>query len=167
MLYSQINYLGCFLPLPHETLITIEDLIVNFVKGPINIARKRVFLPVENGGLGLFPVRDFIDAQKCTWIKRSTDYSEPWKVIIYVSNFGNIFNCKSRNINKDEFPICHDICSSYERLMSIFTTSQENFKKSYIFENSNFTVGLRSKEQLNRKQFADEVSTELPVNFIA
>ncbi len=157
MLYSQINYLGCFLPLPQETLIMIEDLIVNFVKGPINIARKRVFLPVENGGLGLFPVRDFIDAQKCTWIKRSTDYSEPWKVIIYVSNFGNIFNCKYKNVNKDEFPICHDIFNSYERLMNIFTTSQENFNKSYIFENNNFTVGLRSKEQLNHKQFVDEV----------
>jgi hypothetical protein len=161
MLYSQINYLGCFLPLPDETLIVIEDLIVNFVKGPINVAKKRVFLPVENGGLGLFPIKDFIDAQKCTWIKRCTDYSEPWKVIIYVRNYGNIFNCKSRNINKIEFPIIHDICNSYERLSNAFTATQENYSKCYIFENSNFTVGLRSREQLNRRHFTEEVFDRL------
>jgi hypothetical protein len=87
-----------------DNLSAMEDLIVSFVKGSINIAKKRVFLPVENGGLGLFPIKDFVDAQKSTWIKRSTDYSEPWKVAIYVNNFGNLFNCKSRNINKAEYP---------------------------------------------------------------
>ncbi len=156
MLYSQINYLGCFLPMQDDTMSVMEDLIVSFVKGSINIAKKRVFLPVENGGLGLFPIKDFVDAQKCTWIKRSTDYSEPWKIVIYVNNFGNLFNCKSRNINKAEYPIIHDICSSYERVMHAFTATQENFQKSFIFENGCFTVGLRSKEQLCRRHFNDE-----------
>jgi hypothetical protein len=161
MLYSQINYLGCFLPIPNEVVISIEELIINFVKGPLNVARKRVFLPVEDGGLGLFPVRDFTDAQKCVWIKRCTDYSEPWKITIYISNFGNIFNCKSRNINKNEFPICYEICNSYERLTNIFTVTHENLKKSYIFENVNFTIGLRNREQLNRRQFTDVVFNEV------
>jgi hypothetical protein len=161
MLYSQINYLGCFLPLPNEVIVSIEELIITFVKGPLNIARKRVFLPVDDGGLGLFPVRDFTDAQKCVWIKRCTDYSEPWKLIIYISNYGNIFNSKSRNINKFEFPICYDICNSYERLTNIFTATQENYKKSYIFENLNITIGLRNREQINRRQFTDEVFNEI------
>jgi hypothetical protein len=129
MLYSQINYLGCFMPLTDETYNVIEDLIVSFVKGPLNLAKKRVFQSVGNGGLGLFPIVDFIDAQKCTWIKRCTDLSEPWKVLIYLNNYGNLFNSKSRNINKFEYPICHEICSSYERVANAFTVSQENFYK--------------------------------------
>ncbi len=102
MLYSQINYLGCFLPMPDNITETISNLIVNFVKGNLNIAKKRLFLSVEGGGLGLFPVKDFLDAQKCAWIKRCNDLSEPWKLIIYISNFGCLFNSKSKNINKTE-----------------------------------------------------------------
>jgi hypothetical protein len=133
MLYSQINYLGCFLPMPDNITETISNLIVNFVKGNLNIAKKRLFLSVEDGGLGLFLVKDFLDAQKCTWIKRCKDLSEPWKLVIYISNFGCLFNSKPKNNNKNEFPICFSICSSFERVADAFTATMENYNKSYIF----------------------------------
>ncbi len=36
MLYSQINYLGCFLPMPVETIRIIDGLITDYVKGNLN-----------------------------------------------------------------------------------------------------------------------------------
>jgi hypothetical protein len=39
MLYSQINYLGCFLPLAEEYVIEWSNLIENFVLGPLNISK--------------------------------------------------------------------------------------------------------------------------------
>jgi hypothetical protein len=50
MLYSQINYLGCFVPLSEEIIAELDNLIVNFVKGNLNIAKKRMYQQPENGG---------------------------------------------------------------------------------------------------------------------
>jgi hypothetical protein len=60
MLYSQINYLGCFLKIPPNLLLDLETVIVNFVKGRMNIAKKRLFRSIEDGGLGLFDLSNFL-----------------------------------------------------------------------------------------------------------
>jgi hypothetical protein len=153
LLYSQINYLGCFLPMPDDILSEYDNAIVNFVKGKLNIAKKRMYQTPENGGLGLFDLRNFLDAQKCAWIKRSRDLSEPWKVILFVSNYGNLFNVKEKNINKFEYPICHSICKSFENFTDMYVKADENFRDSYIFDSKIFTVGLESKEHINRTHF--------------
>jgi hypothetical protein len=63
MLYSQINYLGCFLPVPIETTRIIDMLITDYVKGNLNIAKKRLYLAPEHGGFGSFLYRQFL---RCT-----------------------------------------------------------------------------------------------------
>ena len=65
MMYSQINYLGCILPLAAMEIQTLSIMIENFVKGNLNISRKRLLLSCKEGGLGLFKLRDFLDAQRC------------------------------------------------------------------------------------------------------
>jgi hypothetical protein len=64
MLYSQINYLGCFLNFSNNTLLAWESLIHNYVKANLNVSKQRAFLPVEFGGLGLFDLINFLDSQK-------------------------------------------------------------------------------------------------------
>jgi hypothetical protein len=154
MMYSQINYLGSFLPIPRQLLVDWDKLITDFVKGKLNIARSRLFLPPAEGGIGLFDVSDFLDAQKCTWIRRSADLTEPWKVLLFYYNHGNLFNSKARNINSLEFPIIHGICTSYERMTNFFTSTNENFKMSYIFENSKITKTLETRTVISRAMFS-------------
>jgi hypothetical protein len=48
---------------------------------------------------------------------------------------------------------------SYEKMMCVFTTANENFKKCYIFENAKITKALDSREQLNRSLFTLEFFT--------
>jgi hypothetical protein len=153
MLYSQINYLGCFLPMSDAVLAEYDNAIVNFVKGKLNVAKKRMYQIPEMGGLGLFNLCNFLDAQKCAWVKRSRDLSEPWKIILYVSNHGNLYNVKENDINKLEYPICHGISKSYENFTNMYAKANENFLDSYIFESKIFTLGLESKEYLNRTHF--------------
>jgi hypothetical protein len=160
MLYSQINYLGCFVPLSADAIAELDNLIVNFVKGKLNIAKKRMYQRPENGGLGLFNLCNFLDAQKCAWIKRCNDLSEPWKIILYVSNHGNLYNVKERNINRLEYPICHGISKSFENFTDMFAKYNENFRDCYIFDNKTFTLGLESKEHLNRNHFDNLFFTE-------
>jgi hypothetical protein len=160
MLYSQINYLGCFLPIPSDLLSVWDKLITDFVKGKLNIARNRLYKSPADGGVGLFNIEDFLDGQKCAWVKRSNDLSEPWKVTLYIKNFGCVYNCKSRNIVREEYPIIHGLCASYERMLCFFTIVNENFRQCYIFENSKITKALDSREQISRTLFTEEVFIE-------
>jgi hypothetical protein len=41
-MYSQLNYIGCFLPIETERLINIENNIEQYVKGPLNISKERM-----------------------------------------------------------------------------------------------------------------------------
>jgi hypothetical protein len=126
----------------------------------MNIAKKRLYKNPEDGGLGLFNINDFLDAQKCAWIRRSLDLNEPWKVLLYVKNFGCILNSKARNINPLEYPISHSICLSYERMTNAFTCINENFLNCSIFENSKITRTLESREQCCRNLFSNDFFLE-------
>ncbi len=156
MLYSQLNYIGCIIKFPNDFVDMYDKIIVDFVRGKLNIAKKRLYTLPEHGGLGLFNINDFLDAQRCSWIKRSHNLDEQWKLILFACNFGNVYNAKSRNTNIREYPICHGICMSYEKVQENFTTVNENFKYCYIFENGKLTVDLTSREILNRDSFTNE-----------
>jgi hypothetical protein len=52
MLYSQINYLGCFLPMPKISISTLDSLIVDYVKGNLNIAKKKTIFTTRTRRLG-------------------------------------------------------------------------------------------------------------------
>jgi hypothetical protein len=92
MLYSQVNYLGCFLPFPMETLADWELLISQFVAGNLRIGIQRIFSPVEIGGLGLFRLEKFLDAQKIRWIVYSmTNINADWKLSLHKSSIQDVF----------------------------------------------------------------------------
>jgi hypothetical protein len=81
MLYSQLNYIGSVIRLPNDVVDMYDKIIVDFVRGKLNIAKKRLYTRPEHGGLGLFNIKEFLDAQRCSWIKRSTNLNEQWKII--------------------------------------------------------------------------------------
>ncbi len=76
MMYSQLNYLGCFLPISKEKATKLGNIIETFVTGNLRIAKKRLYLSPEQGGLGLFDVLDFLDSQKVAWIVRAKNLDE-------------------------------------------------------------------------------------------
>jgi hypothetical protein len=134
---------------------TYKNAIANFVKGKLNIAKKRLYLSPENGGLGLFEINNFLCAQKCAWVKRSMDLTQTWKIILYTRNFDNLFNIKARNINCVEYPICHEISRCFERFSDMFTATAENYLNSYMFECRKFTLNLDNVTTLNGTYFTD------------
>jgi hypothetical protein len=68
MFYSQLNYIGSVLPVKPQFISEIENIIFNFVRGKMNIAKHRVFSETSKGGLGLFNVKKFLKAQTCSWV---------------------------------------------------------------------------------------------------
>ena len=53
MLYSQVNYLGSFLPFTKEQIQEFSTTIENFVNGNLQISKQRLYTSIKNGGLGL------------------------------------------------------------------------------------------------------------------
>jgi hypothetical protein len=135
MMYSQINYLGCFLPFDDAFIVQWSDLIENFVSGPLNISKARRYLSREEGGLGLFDIKIYLSSQKCNWVKRAKSLDDNWKQRLYGHSYGNIFNLRASNLQPGSDPILFSIAQSFENLLYSHTVAKENCKKSYIFEN--------------------------------
>ena len=78
MLYSQVNYLGSFLPFNTEHCHRFLKPIEKFVNGNLRISSQRVFTEIKNGGLGLTKMSDFLNCQKCEWIPLVKNANEKW-----------------------------------------------------------------------------------------
>jgi hypothetical protein len=150
MMYSQINYLGCFLEIPTEILLQYDTLITNFVKGNMNIARNRLYKHPSHGGLGLFNLSSFLCAQQCTWVRRSLALDEQWKIEFFYRNNGIALNCKSKNFKKLMHPTLFLIAGSFEKFYTSFTKHNKNFKKCFIFENALITRNLDDRQCLTK-----------------
>jgi hypothetical protein len=150
MLYSQLNYLGCFLPLSSPFQEGIEKLIGGFVVGNLKMSQGRIFESTKMGGLGLFRVSTFLTAQKCSWFKRAMTMDELWKLDFFSPAPGDYFS-----IRKDMFfpdPILHSVAVSFNEFLTNFT-KKGNFKKSFIIDNEAFTLGVRKKQILTLESF--------------
>jgi hypothetical protein len=90
LLVSLLNYLGCFIqPSPH-TLSAIQKSIDDFILGSDTVARFRLYLPVESGGLGCFKLDDFLGAQQCVWpLRAELSSRDNWRVNIRKLSHGN------------------------------------------------------------------------------
>ena len=76
MLYSQVNYLGSFLPFSQVHHISFSKPIEKFVNGNLKISNCRLYTEVKNGGLGLVRMADFLNCQKCGWLPLTRNINE-------------------------------------------------------------------------------------------
>jgi hypothetical protein len=154
MLYSQVNYLGCILPIPDHTVVELENMIENFVTGSLRIAKKRLYLSLANGGLGLFEIKPFLASQKVSWVVRASSLDEIWKVKLFIAGGGNVYNIRSSLICGTNNPILFQIAGAYELFLSGYTKHNENFWESSIFDNDALFIKLRNKIKLKRDFFS-------------
>jgi hypothetical protein len=155
-MYSQLNYIGCFLPIETERLTNIENSIENYVKGPLNISKERMTLTREEGGLGLFSIAHFLGGQVCTWAKRAQSLDDNWKLRLYKGSNGNTLNLRCKNFNKKEEPILYNIANNMERFQNLLSKTGDNYKESYIVENDCFMYGGEHRKTFDQDFFGEE-----------
>jgi len=155
-LYSQINYLGCFMPMEQNILNEIAKEIEKYVRGNLKIGRQKIYDTLENGGLGLFDLNIFLSAQCCAWVRRSINEDELWKrELKYYSN-GSVFCLRKKNFDKRKNPILYNIASCFEKFIFKFTTLNLNYRKSFIFENPCFKFDNNHENYLRCEFFGEE-----------
>jgi hypothetical protein len=69
-LIPQINYVATVLSPNQNTLLAMEKKMEQFVTKGFSLARGKIYALATEGGMGLFPLRDFIAALQCGWLKR-------------------------------------------------------------------------------------------------
>jgi hypothetical protein len=112
-LYSQINYLGCFLPINGEKINTFETLIEDYVRGPLNISKERMTLSREEGGVGLFKISIYLAGQICTWAKRAQSLDDNWKLRLYAKSYGSTLNIRDGKFDPVPEPILTNIAHNF------------------------------------------------------
>jgi hypothetical protein len=139
-LVSQLNYLGCVFSVPDSICLEIQEIINNFIRKNLKIAKDRICTSAEKGGLGFFDLRDFLSAQRCCWIFRAKKHTiDNWRHDLFEAAPGNdILKIKCVDINRNLNPALYDIVCDYEKFYTAFSKSGKNFEKSYIFENQLF-----------------------------
>jgi hypothetical protein len=69
MLVSQIGYIGCIITPSCQQMKTLQDLIDSYVTQGTVVARDRLYIKPEEGGLGLINLTDYVTALQCSWVK--------------------------------------------------------------------------------------------------
>ena len=151
-LYSQLNYIGCFLTIPQNYLTVIQNLIETFIIGNLKLAKKRLYAKPEDGGLGLFQMNEFLEAQQCQWIKRAKNMDEIWKQKLYVKCKGDISNAKSKFFDQTTEPTLYNIVKCYEKFSINFTKYKENFWLANLFENKALPINFRLQNCLTEEE---------------
>jgi len=163
MLYSQINYLGCFLPFDSRQCTAIENIIGEFVSGNLKIARKRWVMDRDKGGLGLFNVEDYLDAQRCNWFKllqEGENCDEQWKRTLKISSNGILRNLRCSWVNKFNRPICYGIAKSFAKFRDKLVVYKLNYWEGLVYCNSNIRTPTRPSREFDDAFFNEFITNE-------
>jgi hypothetical protein len=124
--------------------------------GPLRVAKKRLYWPPNEGGLGLIKLRDFIISLQCSWIKRVTQHwGNNWRYDLKAKCFGNPLIAGEGTFTMHENPILHNICKSFGIFKKEFSNKEDNFKKALIFRNPYFRRGRNDDRMLCKRFFGN------------
>jgi hypothetical protein len=142
-LVSQLNYIGCFLKPSDAMTDQIQVIIDNFVKKNLNIAQDRLTSSVDSGGLGMFDIKTFLSAQRCTWISRAFRIqNDNWRYDLKKLAPGNNILCiRPCDIDVNTHPILYSLVADYTNFYGKYCELNGNFRSAYIFDNQSFKVG--------------------------
>jgi hypothetical protein len=136
-----------------DRISNIENLIENYVKGPLNISKARMTLPGEEGGVGLFAVELFLAGQICTWAKRAQSLDDHWKLRLYKNSLGSTLNLREKYYDSDAEPILHNIASKIEKFNANLTTKKNNILESFFVDNPAFMYGGENPQKFDENFF--------------
>jgi hypothetical protein len=150
MLYSQVNYLGCFLPFEKQTISHWEDIIRKFVSGNLNVSAKRCYLPAAEGGLGLVPVNVHLNAQRCRWVLLCKDnIDSDWKLHLNKFMVTSAYRYFIPEQNRDEIDIAlHCVLDAFDSFKKKFFNTGNNYRKMCMYLEKHLPVGVRSTTYL-------------------
>jgi hypothetical protein len=146
LLFPLILYLGCFLMPSQGKLKMMQTILDNFAIGSLNFGKKRITMPVEQGGLGLFDVEEFLSGHQAGWVlkaKKST--RDNWRCKLRSLCYSNVLCAGPDLISPAHNPILYGIAKSFACFRIHHDLLHSNFTQAFILNNKIFTRGPRDK----------------------
>jgi hypothetical protein len=139
---SQIGYIGSIIrPTPQQEK-RIQTLMDDFCVGTMRTAKKKLYMPQNEGGLGLIKVSEFITSLQCAWVKRVTQHwGDNWRYDLKLKCYGNPLIADATTFDQNENPILYNLCKSFGMFRTAFTQKDDNYKKALILRNPFFRRG--------------------------
>jgi len=158
LLIPQINFIATVLTPDDNCLRLMSDQLENFVIKGLNIAKCRLYLAPEEGGLGLFNLKNFICALQTTWVKRAVQsINDNWKVTLMELGEGDATNC-NRNIEQTD---CgeglRNILFSYNIFKTAYSTSNGNYIFDTVFKNDRYGTGRHQATKFDEEFFGPNI----------
>jgi hypothetical protein len=135
LLIPQLNYLACFLDPSLRILNAIQETLDSFVLQGMQVSRDRRYLSPKNGGLGLFKLKSFITALKCSWIKRAISKNiDNWRYDLKsLAPGGNISLLHTHDVKKTDHPILYNMVNAFVEFRNALCKKIAISKKARYF----------------------------------
>ncbi len=119
------------------------------------MARDQIYKKVEEGGLGLFNLSDFISALQCTWIKRCVkSVNDNWRYRLALYGNGNPTLVVNDGIVKEELgTVLNNLIDSFCKFKGKFTIIDNNYLHMPIYCNPVFGYGRGLMNKLDEQFF--------------
>jgi hypothetical protein len=146
LLFSQILYLGSFLMPSQAKLKGLQKILDDFALDGTRIARDRITLPVEMGGMGLFDVEKILISQQAGWVfKALKSTRDNWRYKLRSLCNGNVLCAGPGIIKESANPILHGISSSFQKVRLSHDSLNSNFVDAFVLNNPIFFRGPGNK----------------------
>ena len=161
MLYSQVNYLGSFLPFTKEQINEFSIPIENFVNGNLRISKQRLYTSIKNGGLGLTKMGDFLNFQKCGWTSLIKSYDEKWKIDFLNGSKNNISQARGSDFPNNR--ILQAFAIALTSLRDSHMKQNQNYKDALIFNNNCLPLSHRPQTLIEENLFPEPQAKSITV----
>jgi hypothetical protein len=160
LILPHINFIGSILTPSEEWFRNMECNLEKFVLGQDTFAKKRIYLPVTNGGLGLVNIRSMVTAIQCTWIKKALmSTNDMWKteLKILTNNFTNF-------TGSGRAGVLNNFIESFNVMQQHWTTRNNNFLHVPVIDNNNFGYGRGFANEFNNDFFRNLMGQTISIN---
>jgi hypothetical protein len=133
-----------------EKIKIIQSTLDNFAVGLLNFAKKRITVPCEHGGMGLFDVENFLCGQQAGWVIKAKKTSrDNWRTSLRSHCYGNVLCAGPDLFTPAQNPILYTISKSYSRFRQHHDLLHCNFTQAIVINNPVFNRGAHDKNPLN------------------
>jgi hypothetical protein len=124
----------------------MQNLINNFVKGTLRIAKGNITSSLEKGGLSMIDLNEFLVGLQSNWVKRTFNSTiDGWRTDINERCRGNVLITCPQLLDKNEHPTLFNIGTSFYEFKKRFYELNDNFMQSYVIGNPLLVVSRQEK----------------------
>jgi hypothetical protein len=99
-----------------QQLTKLQNTLDDFALSGMNYGKKRICLPREEGGMGLFNVEDFLTSMQANWVLKAYKSSrDNWRYKLRALCYGNVLCAGPELIKESANPVLFGLASSSKK----------------------------------------------------